>query len=172
MKRFWCSCPQHAAPRAGGGFTLIEMMVTVAIVALLASVALPMAELAVQRGKEQELRLALRQIRAGIDAYKKAVDDGLLLKGIDESGYPKTLDVLVDGVTDPKDPNKKKKFYFLRRIPRDPMARDDGSVSAADTWGKRSYASPPDAPEEGDDVYDVYTRAEGRGLNGVPYRQW
>lgn len=158
--------------RCDGGFTLIEMVVTVAIVALLASIALPMAELAVQREKEQELRLALRQIREGIDAYKKAVDEGRIPKAADESGYPKTLDALVEGVLDPKDPDKKKKFYFLRRIPRDPMARDDGTVSAADTWGKRSYASPPDAPEEGDDVYDVYSKVEGKGINGVPYRQW
>lgn len=158
--------------RNAGGFTLIEMVVTVAIVALLASIALPMAELAVQREKEQELRLALRQIREGIDAYKKAVDEGRIPKAADESGYPKTLDALVEGVLDPKDPDKKKKFYFLRRIPRDPMARDDGTVSAADTWGKRSYASPPDAPEEGDDVYDVYSKVEGKGINGVPYRQW
>ncbi|WP_232219931.1 type II secretion system protein [Pseudogulbenkiania sp. MAI-1] len=155
-----------------GGFTLIEMIVTVLIVALLASIALPMAELAVQREKEQELRLALRQIREGIDAYKKAVDEGRIPKAADESGYPKTLEILVEGVPDPKDPDKKKKYYFLRRLPRDPMARDDGTVGAADTWGKRSYASPPDAPEEGDDVFDVYSRSEGRGLNGVPYRQW
>lgn len=171
MNIFWRPCRRGSA-RGAGGFTLIEMMVTVAIVALLASIALPMAELAVQREKEQELRLALRQIREGIDAYKKAVDEGRITKAADESGYPKTLESMVEGVLDPKDPDKKKKIYFLRRIPRDPMARSDATVSAADTWGKRSYASPADAPEEGDDVYDVYTRAEGRGLNGVPYQQW
>lgn len=153
------------------GFTLIEVVVTVAIVALLASIALPLAELTVQRGKEQELRVALRQIRDGIDAYKKAVDEGRILKAADESGYPKTLAVLVEGVLDPKDPDKQRKIYFLRRLPRDPMATDP-QLDAAETWGLRSYDSEADAPEEGDDVFDVYSRAEGNGLNGIPYRQW
>nr|WP_294867509.1 type II secretion system protein [uncultured Pseudogulbenkiania sp.] len=164
--------PARRARLGSVGFTLIEMMVTVAIVALLASVAVPMAELAVQREKEQELRLALTQIREAIDAYKKAVDEGRIPKAADESGYPTSLEILVEGVPDPKDPDKKRKFYFLRRIPRDPMASDDALVAAADTWGKRSYASPADAPEEGDDVYDVYSKTEARGLNGIPYRQW
>ena len=153
------------------GFTLIEVVVTVAIVALLASIALPLAELTVQRGKEQELRVALRQIRDGIDAYKKAVDEGRILKAADESGYPKTLAVLVEGVLDPKDPDKQRKIYFLRRLPRDPMATDP-QRDAAETWGLRSYDSEADAPEEGDDVFDVYSKADGNGLNGIPYRQW
>lgn len=153
------------------GFTLIELVVTVAIVALLASIALPLAELTVQRGKEQELRVALRQIRDGIDAYKKAVDEGRILKAADESGYPKTLAVLVEGVLDPKDPDKQRKIYFLRRLPRDPMVADP-QLDAAETWGLRSYDSETDAPEEGDDVFDVYSKADGNGLNGIPYRQW
>lgn len=153
------------------GFTLIELVVTVAIVALLASIALPLAELTVQRGKEQELRVALRQIRDGIDAYKKAVDEGRILKAADESGYPKTLAVLVEGVLDPKDPDKQRKIYFLRRLPRDPLVADP-QLDAAKTWGLRSYDSEADAPEEGDDVFDVYSKADGNGLNGIPYRQW
>ncbi|MDC7713908.1 type II secretion system protein [Vogesella sp. LYT5W] len=153
------------------GFTLIELVVTVAIVALLASIALPLAELTVQRGKEQELRVALRQIRDGIDAYKKAVDEGRILKAADESGYPKTLAVLVEGVLDPKDPDKQRKIYFLRRLPHDPMVADP-QLDAAETWGLRSYDSEADAPEEGDDVFDVYSKADGNGLNGIPYRQW
>ena len=152
------------------GFTLIELLVTVAIVGLLATLALPMTELAVQRSKEQELRLALREIRTGIDAYKKAWDEGHIQKGLDDSGYPKTLDVLADGVEDFTNP-KRVKMYFLRRIPRDPLVRDTRSP-AADTWGKRSYKSPPDDPQEGDDVYDVYSMSKGVGLNGVPYREW
>lgn len=152
------------------GFTLIELLITVAIVGLLASVALPMTELAVQRSKEQELRIALREIRTGIDAYKKAWDEGRIQKSVDDSGYPKKLEVLVEGIEDFKNP-KRTKMYFLRRIPRDPMMRDTRSAPA-ETWGKRTYKSPPDEPQEGDDVYDVYSLSKGTGLNGVPYREW
>ncbi|MHB1245238.1 MAG: type II secretion system protein [Sulfuriferula sp.] len=152
------------------GFTLIELLVTVAIVSLLATIALPMTELSVQRSKEQELHRGLREIRTGIDAYKKMWDEGRIQKSLGDSGYPKSLAVLVEGVEDFKSP-KRSKIYFLRRIPRDPFSRDTTSP-AADTWGKRSYKSPPDDPQEGDDVYDVYTLSKGVGLNGVPYREW
>jgi general secretion pathway protein G len=152
------------------GFTLVELMVTVAIVALLASIALPVAELAVRRHKEQALHAALREIRAAIDAYKLAVDQGRIRKSVDQSGYPDSLDVLVLGVEDARSAEKKK-IYFLRRLPRDPLF-PEAEARAADTWGKRSYASPPDAPSEGADVYDVYSMAPGVGLNGVAYRDW
>jgi len=151
-------------------FTLIELVVTVAIVALLASVAFPVGELVVQRGKEQELRSALRQIRSGLDAYKQAVDDGRVPRSADGSGYPPTLASLVDGVKDAKAVDGRL-IYFLRRIPRDPLSRDT-SLAAADTWGLRSYASPPDSPQPGGDVFDVYSTASGTGLNGIPYREW
>lgn len=152
------------------GFTLIELVVTVAIVAVLASIALPLAELAVKRTKEQELRSALREIRTAIDQYKVAVDQGRVRRSRDKSGYPPTLRELVDGVEDARSPDKKK-IYFLRRIPRDPMSPDT-TVAAEATWGLRSYASPPEEPRDGDDVYDVYSRSDGIGLNGVAYRQW
>jgi general secretion pathway protein G len=152
------------------GFTLIELMVTVAIVALLASIALPLAELAVKRQKEQSLHAALREIRSAIDAYKLAVDQGRVRKSADQSGYPESLDVLVLGVEDARSPEKEK-IYFLRRLPRDPLF-PQAEARAAETWGKRSYASPPDAPREGVDVYDVYSLAPGAGLNGVPYKDW
>jgi general secretion pathway protein G len=145
------------------GFTLIELMVVVAIVALLASVAAPLAEVTWQRGKEQDLRHALREIRDAIDAYKRAGDDGRIEKKADTSGYPATLQTLVDGVEDKTDPAKAK-IYFLRRIPRDPITGEE--------WGLRSYASPANDPQEGKDVYDVYSRSEGLGLNKVPYREW
>jgi general secretion pathway protein G len=134
-------------------------------------VALPLAELTVQRAKEQELRAGLRQIRAALDDYKKAVDEGRIVRKADESGYPPSLDVLVEGVSDAKDPAKKRLVYFLRRVPRDPLA-DDPAIPAARTWGLRSYESSHDSPREGKDVFDVYSLAPGVGLNGVPYRQW
>lgn len=152
------------------GFTLIELVMTVAIVAILASVALPLNELTVQRAKEQDLRRVLREIREAIDAHKQASDDGRIQKRVGESGYPKRLEDLVEGVEDQKSP-KKEKLYFLRRIPRDPLATD-ANLTAAESWGKRSYASPPDDPKEGEDVFDVFSLAPGRGINGRPYREW
>jgi general secretion pathway protein G len=152
------------------GFTLIELVVTVAIVGLLATAALPLAQLASQRSKETELRAALREIRTAIDAYKTAADQGRVEKQLDTSGYPASLQLLVDGVVDARS-DKQVMIYFLRRIPRDPYF-PDGSAAAADSWGLRSYASPPDAPQSGDDVFDVYSLAPGKGINGVPYHDW
>ena len=152
------------------GFTLIELVITVAIVAVLASVALPLNELVVQRSKEQDLRRSLREMREAIDAYKQASDEGRILRRVGESGYPKRLEDLVAGVEDQKSP-KKERMYFLRRVPRDPFASEP-DVAPADTWGKRSYASPPEEPAEGDDVYDVFSRAPYLGINGRPYREW
>lgn len=152
------------------GFTLIEVVVTVAIMAVLASVAVPMTELVIQRGKERDLRNALLLLREAIDTYKQAVDDGRIVKLVDQSGYPPTLETLVNGVEDAKDP-KKRKIYFLRRIPRDPMFTV-GSAVAAETWGRRSYASPADDPHEGEDVFDIYSLSTVTGLDGVPYREW
>ena len=129
-----------------------------------------LSELVVQRSKEQDLRRGLREMRDAIDAYKQASDEGRLQKRAGESGYPKKLDDLVAGVEDQKSP-KKERIYFLRRLPRDPFAVDP-ALAPAETWGKRSYASPPDDPREGDDVFDVYTLALGKGINGRPYREW
>lgn len=155
---------------------MIELLVVVAIMAILATAALPLRELMVKREKEQELRVALRQIRTAIDAYKQAADEGKIAKKADESGYPPRLEELFMGVQDIKSTDKKI-IYFLRRLPRDPMFTelDVAGIEitpAADTWGKRSYESPWDSPKEGDDVYDVYSRSEAIGLNGIPYREW
>lgn len=168
--------PASAYPNMGpslrrhAGFTLIELVITVAIVAILSTVALPLAEVTIQRAKEHELRAALRQIREAIDAYKQAVDEGRITRRTNESGYPKSLEVLAAGVEDAKAP-KKAQIYFLRRIPHDPMATDS-TLPPSETWGKRSYASPPDEPKAGDDVFDVYSLSTGVGLNGIRYREW
>lgn len=151
------------------GFTLIELLVTVAIVAILASVALPLSELSQQRAKENELRQDLREIRTAIDAYKQAVDEGRILRSLDQSGYPPRLSILVDGAVDAKSPVAKK-IYFLRRIPKDPFG--DEASDAESSWRKRSYDSPPDVPREGSDVYDVYSSSTRTGLNGIPYKEW
>lgn len=153
------------------GFTMIELVVTVAIVALLATAVIPSAQLVLQREREAELRSSLRTLRTAIDAYKKAADDGRVKKDADKSGYPPDLQTLVDGVEDARNPKPGIMIYFLRRIPRDPLW-PDATTAAADTWGLRSYASPTDDPQPGDDVFDVYTRSGKIGLNGVPYREW
>ena len=192
------------------GFTLVELMVVVAIMAVLASSAMPLQELIVKREKEQELRVALRQIRSAIDAYKQAVDDGRIEIKEDESGYPPKLDDLYMGVPDIKATGSDggtgttetastaatastasttttntnttattgtKYIYFLRRLPRDPTFKDMDvagieTTSAADTWGKRSYESTPENPQEGKDVFDVYSLSESTALNGSMYKDW
>jgi general secretion pathway protein G len=164
-------CPRMGLPvRLSTGFTLIELVITVAIIAILSAAALPLAEVTMQRVKEQDLRTALRQMREAIDAYKQAVDEGRIAKRANDTGYPKSLEALADGVEDMTD-IRKAKIYFLRRIPRDPLAIDS-TLAPSQTWGKRSYKSPPDDPKAGDDVFDVYSLNAGVGLNGIRYRDW
>ncbi len=152
------------------GFTLIELVITLAIVGLMATAAMPLARLVAQREKEADLRAALREIRAGLDAYKFAADTGHIKLEVGASGFPPDLKSLYAGVEDTASPTGAK-MYFLRRIPRDPLF-PDGSAAAEDTWGLRSYASPPEDPQPGDDVYDVHSLSAGKGLNGVAYREW
>ena len=146
------------------GFTLIELLICVAMVAILASAALPLSEMTVKRQKEQQLRRALRDIRDALDAHKQAAEDGRIERRAGDSGYPRRLEDLVEGVPDRRHA-KVQRIYFLRRIPRDPFTEDG-------RWGLRSYASPPDDPAEGDDVYDVYSLSRGTGIDGRPYREW
>lgn len=151
------------------GFTIIEMMVTIVIVSILATVAIPMAEVAARRSKEQDLRYALREIRSAIDQYRDAVEEGRIRISAEESGYPPNLRILVEGVVDAKDP-RRARLRFLRRVPRDPFS--EPSISPEETWGLRSYVSSADNPRPGRDVYDVYSRSDRAGLNGIPYREW
>ncbi len=153
-----------------GGFTLIELLVVLAVLAVLATMAVPTAQVLLQRQKEQELRSALRAIREAIDTYKRASDEGRIRRNVGETGYPRSLEALVEGEPDLRDP-KRRLIYFLRRLPRDPMF-GDAAVEAARTWRLRSYASEPTDPQAGDDVYDVRSSSGGAGLNGVAFTQW
>ena len=159
-----------ARSRPARGFSLIELLITLTILGILATVALPVAQIEVQRTREQDLRRALNEIRAAIDEYKRMYDQGAIERTTGASGYPPSLDILVSGVPDARDPNKHK-IYFLRQLPRDPLNRDM-SVNAKDTWAKRSYASEADDPHEGADVYDVHSTSKDIGLNGQPYTRW
>ncbi len=152
------------------GFTLIELVIAVAIVGVLAMMTLPMLQVAAQRQKETELRSALREIRSAIDAYHQAARDKKIQVPADASGYPPTLEDLVRGVPDVSRPDHRP-IRFLRRLPRDPM-HPDASVPAAATWGTRDYRSAHDDPWAGEDVYDVYSLSPRVGLNGIPYREW
>lgn len=149
------------------GFTLIEVVITAAIIAVLASIALPLSQLAIQRSKEADLRRGLRELRDALDAYKRAADEGRIARAADQSGYPPSLTVLVQGVPDAKSASSRT-LYFLRRLPRDPFLPEP----AAPAWGLRSYESPPQDPKPGKDVFDVYSLSERTGLNGVAYREW
>ncbi|RMF47958.1 MAG: prepilin-type N-terminal cleavage/methylation domain-containing protein [Deltaproteobacteria bacterium] len=155
--------------RGRAGLTLIELVVAMAILAVLAAAVLPMAEVTVKRTKEIELRRSLRLIRTAIDAYKadhdEAVKQKKILAVVDDSGYPESLEVLLE----PNDwgglfPYKKR---YLRRIPRDPFDQYDQG------WGLRSLQDDPDSTVwGGDNVFDVYSQSDGIALDGTPYSSW
>lgn len=155
--------------RSTRGFSLIELLVVIGIMGVLASIGLPLAELSKQRTKEEELRRSLREIRSAIDAYKQLVDQGSIQRPADGTGYPPNLSVLVGGAANARSPQAAK-VYLLRKLPRDPFAASE--VPTEQTWDLRSYASPPDKPQPGKDVFDVHSTVKGLGLNGVPYREW
>lgn len=156
----------RSPPAAWRGYTLVELMVVLAILSVLALGVAPLAELTVRRRREDALREALWEIRAAIDAYKRAADRGVIPRPPGSSGYPPNLQVLVDGISGPGG----QRLYFLRRLPRDPFARAD--VPAQDSWRLRTYESPPDAPRPGPDVYDVQSSSDARSMNGELLRTW
>lgn len=156
--------------RKNYGFTFIELIITLAIMSVLLLIAVPLTQVSIQQQKESDLRESLSQIRIALDRYKSMADQGRILVKLGESGYPKSLKDLVEGVSDQTSPAKQK-LYFLRSLPRDPMATDM-SIPAENTWGLRSYISPPDNPAEGEDVFDIYSKSDKIGLNGVAYSKW
>jgi len=150
--------------RSQAGFTLAELVTVAAVMAVLALVTLPVAKFTAKRSKEADLRQALREMRNAIDEYKRYSDAGLIPVDLGTDGYPKKLDVLVEGVELVGQVDKKLKL--LRRIPVDPM-------TGKDEWGLRSYQDASDSTSwGGEDVYDVYSLSRAVGLNGVPYRKW
>ncbi|QDQ25027.1 type II secretion system protein [Chitinimonas arctica] len=165
--------PRRLSSSRAGGFSFIELLATLAIIATLAAMAMPLAQTTLKRHKEHELRRALRDIRQAIDAYKAATADGRIVP-VDASGsqngYPPTLVALAAGVPNAKAPGGAR-LYFLRRLPRDPFY-PTASTPAEQTWGMRRFDSPPDQPLAGDDVFDVYSLSTQTGLNGVAYREW
>ncbi len=147
--------------RHESGLTLVELIVTVAILAILASAAVPVARFQVKREKERELRYDLWEMRSAIDAYKDAADRGAFQVKVDSMGYPPDLETLVNGVE-----VQTKKVRFLRKIPVDPMTGN------AD-WGLRSNQDEPDSDSwGGQNVFDVYSKSDGTALDGTKYKDW
>ena len=146
------------------GFTMVELAVVAAIVAILAAMAVPVARYTVKRQDELELRFQLRVIREAIDKYKQFSDAGLIPAQIGGEGYPPELQTLVDGVKLVGQLDKKQKF--LRRIPIDPMTKKA-------EWGLRSFQDEPNTVAwGGQNVYDVFSLSDGRAIDGTKYRDW
>lgn len=150
------------------GYTFVELLIVTTILLVLASAIMPLTRVTMQRQREAELHRALREIRTAIDRYKDAVDQGLI-SSLDvragSEGYPAKLETLVEGVGRANDASGAK-LKFLRRIPADPMTHGT-------EWGMRSYQDKPDATSWGSqNVYDVYTKSEGRALDGTNYQDW
>ena len=150
------------------GFTLVELLAVLAIVGVLAAAARPLWQLTARRAQEHELRQALRTVRSAIDAHKQAADAQLLQLPAEGSGYPASLQALVDGVPLAAKPTVRR--YFLRRLPRDPFA--DPALPAAQTWALRSSDSSPERPAPGADVFDIASRSTRHALDGSAYRSW
>lgn len=152
------------------GYTLIELLVVLAVLSVLASMAMPLAEMTVQRQKERELKRALWEIRDAIDDWRRAREQGAIPGPAGTSLYPPDLLTLTLPQPDARPGQGGVALRFLRRVPRDPFT--DPALPAERSWGLRSFLSEAENPQPGLDVFDVYTRSEGVGLNGVPLRQW
>jgi general secretion pathway protein G len=152
------------------GYTLVELLVVLAVLGILASMAMPLAEVTVQREKERELKRALWEIRDAIDDWRRAREQGAIAGAIGSPVYPPNLLALTMPQADARASQTGNALRFLRRVPRDPFA--DPALPPERTWGLRSYLSEADNPQPGLDVFDVYSRSDGVGLNGVPLRQW
>ena len=154
--------------RSADGYSFVELAVVTTIILILAAAILPLTKVTIQRQREIELHRVLREMRSAIDAYKDAVDAGLI-GGTDvrvgSEGYPPDLETLVEGVSVQNDQTGRK-LKFLRRIPIDPLTR------TAD-WGLRSYQDEPDSTSwGGQNVFDVYSKADGTALDGTRFRDW
>jgi general secretion pathway protein G len=154
--------------RSAAGYTFVELLVVVTLLLILASAAMPLARVSVRRQKEAELRISLREVRTAIDRYKDAVDRGIIggtYVRTGSEGYPPDLKTLVEGVPMANDASGRR-FKALRRIPLDP-------ITNSTDWGLRSYQDRPDSNSwGGQNVFDIYSKATGKGLDGTPYRQW
>ena len=154
--------------RDNRGLSLIELIVTMTILAILASAILPSARMTGQRMKEVELKRNLRTIRSAIDEFKKNSDKVAMPPT--KNGYPETLEQLVEGV-EFGEAAKGGKKKFLRRIPYDPF--HPGVEPGKPEWGMRSYTDRPDSTSwGGDDVFDVYSLSEGTAIDGTQYKDW
>lgn len=153
--------------RRAAGFSVIELLVVLAVLGVLAGMAMPLSEMATERERERELKRSLWEIRDAIDAYKRAADAGRVAQPAGATGYPPDLQTLVAGVQDVKNGGR---LVFLRRIPRDPFAPVDAAPESS--WKLRSYASDASNPQAGSDVYDVMSTSDGTGLNGVALKDW
>jgi general secretion pathway protein G len=160
----------QVARRLMMGFTIVELLVVMAILGVLAASIMPLGETLLKAQKERDLRQALWEIRSAIDEYKRAVDRGATPLAVGESGYPPSLKALVDGVADSRPSTKGQVLYYLRQIPRDPFAEPD--LPAEQTWRLRSYASPPDKPAPGADVFDIRSSSDALAMDGTPYAKW
>lgn len=152
------------------GFTLIEMMVSLALLATLASAAIPIYQRQQQQRNEQELRVALREIRTALDRYAQLSEEGIIDKETGMSNWPVSLNQLVDGVENKKSTNRQK-IYLLRKIPRDPLCDCEGKPNN-ETWRLRASTQAPGDTSGGKDVWDVSSSSTQPGLNGIPYAQW
>ena len=152
------------SPVACRGFTVVELAVVAAMIAILTAMVVPITRYTLKRQRELELRQQLRVMRDAIDKYKQYSASGAIQVQIGSEGYPKDLETLVEGA--PQIGQINKKLKFLRRIPLDPMT---GKAE----WGLRSYQDEPDSIAwGGQNVYDLYSLSSGKAIDGSKYKDW